>query len=119
VKWYRAAADYNLSYAFYRLGRFYETGECVRQDLVQAHFWYLSSWHSGCLGDHEIALKHYSQIEKQMTQEQIHDADRLFREWKAKGSPTFVHTGVENFRLYPFPYVTLPKPDCGWSETAE
>jgi hypothetical protein len=52
-----------------------------------------------------------------MTQEQIHEADRLWRKWKGKGDPTFVFAGVKKFRLYPFPYVTLPKPSCGWAKT--
>jgi uncharacterized protein len=114
LKWYRAAAEYRLGYASYRLARFYDTGECVPQDLVQAHFWYTNAWQSGCRRvDGAIVLDRRAQIEQQLTQDQVYEADRLFRKWKTKGQPVFIHTGVENFRLYPFPYVTLPKSNCG------
>lgn len=117
VKWYRAAADYNLSYAFYRLAKFYGVGECVQQNFVQAHFWYSNAWYYGCRRDGSIMLERRSQLEKQMTKEEIHEADLLWRKWKGKGAPTFAVTGIKKFRLYPFPYVTLPKPYCGWAKT--
>ena len=80
VKWYRKAADQGYARAQNNLGVMYNRGQGVPQDYVMAHMWFNLA---AALGD-EKALKTRDALAKNMTSEQIAEAQRLAREWKPK-----------------------------------
>jgi TPR repeat protein len=90
VKWYRKAAEQGDAAAQHKLGRMYVTGVLapptgsfslgVSQDIVQAYLWFSIAATQGSEGarwDRDIAAR-------QMTPDQIAEAQRLAREWMAK-----------------------------------
>jgi TPR repeat protein len=56
----------------------YEKGEGVAQDYVEAHKWYNLAAAQG----EKIASNNRDSIAKEMTPEQIAEAQKLAREWK-------------------------------------
>ena len=80
-KWYRLAADQGVREAQYDLGVMYENGLFVPQDYILAHMWGNLAAASGS----ESAVELRNSVEKRMTPAQIAEAQRLAREWKAKG----------------------------------
>jgi TPR repeat protein len=80
VKWFRKAADQGHAAAQHNLGFMYHNGLGVPQDYVMAHMWFNLA---AALGD-EKALKTRDALAKNMTSEQITEAQRLAREWKPK-----------------------------------
>ena len=79
AKWYRLAAGQGNAYAQYLLGFMYKDGYGVPQDYVQAYQWVNLADISGYL-----AAKGLSDVlSKQMTPEQIAEAQRLAQEWLA------------------------------------
>ena len=81
VRWFRAAAEQGHPSAQFALGLKYYTGEVVPKDYIQAHMWLnLSASNSG----YEGAAETRDITAKQMTSEQIAEAQRLAREWKPK-----------------------------------
>ena len=86
VQWYRKAANRGHPQARYELGVLYQNGQGVPQDYVQAHMWYnlAASMFTG--KQRERAVKNRNIVAKEMTSEQIAEAQRLAREWKPKSS---------------------------------
>ncbi len=85
VKWYRSAADQGDAHAQYNLGLWYATGEGGAYDTVRAHMWFNLAAARFAASDNrnrETAIKNRDLIARQMTREQIDEAQRLAREWK-------------------------------------
>ena len=81
AKWFRLAAEQGLVAAQFNIGLAYYQGEGVPQDYVLAHMWFnLAAAREGSLGRN--AAKNRDMIAKQMTREQIAEAQRMAREWK-------------------------------------
>ena len=74
AKWFRLAADQGYAYARYSLGVMYEHGQGVPQDDVQAHMWFNLA---AAQGD-----ENRDRVEKNMTSQQIAQAQELARNWK-------------------------------------
>jgi len=68
-----AEAQYNLGYMYYK-------GQGVPQNYIQAYMWASLAAAQG----YELAAKGLEILEKEMTPDQIAEAQRLVREWKAK-----------------------------------
>jgi hypothetical protein len=79
--WIRLAADQGLHDAQYFLGLTYEHGNGVSQDFIQAHKWDNLAGINGL----EIAEKDCDALAKQMTPDQIAEAQKLAAEWKPNG----------------------------------
>ena len=85
MKWYRLAAEQGNTDAMYSLGYMYFSGEGVTQHYVQAHKWYnLAAARLPPGEDRDSAVHSRDLVAKQMTPEQIAEAQRLAREWKPK-----------------------------------
>jgi len=81
VMWYRRAAEQGNASAQYNLGVMYDNGQGVSQDYVLAHMWAnLAASQGG-----EARVKKRDAIATFMTPAQLAEAQRLAREWKAKG----------------------------------
>jgi len=76
VKWYRMAAEQGHVYSQTQLGFMYYSGDGVPKDLIQAHVWFNIA---GTKGNKE-AKKNREAVEKQMTFDQITEAEKLARE---------------------------------------
>ena len=81
VKWYRLAAEQGDASAQGSLGLMYGTGKGVPQDYLLAHMWVNMAAAQG----NEAGSKGVKILEEIMTPQQIAEAQRLAREWKAKG----------------------------------
>jgi hypothetical protein len=85
VKWFRLAAEQGDALAQYNLGVMYGNKEGVSQDYVQAHLWLnIAASHLPPGEVRDLAVSNRDLVEKQMTPEQIAEAQRLAREWKPK-----------------------------------
>ena len=83
VAWYRKAAEKGNLVAQESLGLMYEEGEGVPKDLVMAYMWVnLAAEQSEDKSGYANATR--SDLEKQMTPDQIAKAQKLSREWKPK-----------------------------------
>jgi TPR repeat protein len=60
------------------LGFMYDNGQGVIKDDVQAYMWYLLAGSKG----NEEARKNYGILEKELTDQQRADGQRMAREWK-------------------------------------
>lgn len=80
AKWYRAAADQGYVYALVGLGKMYLAGDGMPPDKVQAYMWMDIA---ASRGDRD-AGDYRETVAKQMTPEQIAEAQALAREWKPK-----------------------------------
>ncbi len=81
ARWYRLAAEQGEEKAQSNLASMYHFGQGVLQDDVLAHKWAdLAASQGG--GD---AVKIRNAVATSMTPQQIAVAQRLAREWKAKG----------------------------------
>ena len=88
VKWYRKAADQGFDRGVGALGAKYALGQGVPQDYVEAHKWFnlaASRFPPGQIRDKAAELR--DDLAKQMTSEQIAEAQRLAREWRPKKEP--------------------------------
>jgi len=81
MKWYRLAAEQGDADAQYNLGGMYFSGHGVARNHIQAYMWVTLAAAQG----NENASKGLEILEKKMTSSQIAEAQRLAREWKAKG----------------------------------
>ncbi len=81
MKWYRLAADQGDADAQYNLGGMYFSGHGVARNYIQAYMWVTLAAAQG----NENASKGLEILEKKMSPDQIAQAQRLAREWKAKG----------------------------------
>jgi len=81
VRWYRLAAVQGHASGQFSLGAMYAEGEGLLKDYVLAHMWANLAAAQGL----ESASEMRDHLEKAMTPAQIAGAQRLAREWKAKG----------------------------------
>lgn len=75
--WYRKAAEQGLAEAQSALGGYYAQH---RSHIVQAHMWYNFAASQG----DEYASKALGELEKEMSQTQIAEAEKIAREWRPK-----------------------------------
>lgn len=81
VKWYRKAANNRKhTFAQFSLGVMYSKGRGVKKNPVVAHMWYSLA----AAGGLKFAASARSRTAKDMTPTQIHKAQELAREWRAK-----------------------------------
>ncbi len=81
LKEFRPLAEQGFASSQFNLGLMYERGQGVPQDYVRAYRWYTLAANQG---DY-LAEKFKDNLEKSMTLDQLAEAQRLAREWKAKG----------------------------------
>ncbi len=81
VKWYRLAAEQGLAVAQYKLGLMYALGHGLSKDYVLTHMWATLA----AAKEVKEAVEVRDIIEKSMTPAQTMEAQRLAREWTAKG----------------------------------
>ena len=81
VYWYRLSAKQGNDLAQRQLGLMYEHGDGVPQDYVLAYMWY----HLGAANGATRGAALRDALAKQMTPDQIAEAQQLAREWKPKG----------------------------------
>ncbi len=81
VRWYRLAAEQGDASAQFKLGVMYDKGKGVLKDYVLAHMWLNLAEAKGV----KEAVKLRDLLEERMTPAQLAEAQRLAREWKAKG----------------------------------
>ncbi len=81
LKEFRPLAERGKAVAQWSLGIMYERGRGVPQDYVQAYRWYTLAANQG----DDLACKFKDHLEKSMTLGHLAAAQRLAREWKAKG----------------------------------
>lgn len=72
-----AAAQTGGAEALYNLGVMYSTGRNVPPDYVSAHKWF----NLAAIMGNKAALAHRIEIAREMTANQIAEAQRLAREW--------------------------------------
>ena len=77
IKWYRKAAEQGNDRAQYNLGLMYDIGYGVPQDVVRAHMWY-------DIAGVDVAIYYRDYVAREMTPEQIAEAQKLAREWLGK-----------------------------------
>jgi TPR repeat protein len=80
VKWYRLAADRGYAIAQVSLGNMYGKGEGVPKNDAEAYFW----WNLAAAQGIEQAKNNRDIIEKEMSREQISEAQRRSAAWKPK-----------------------------------
>jgi len=81
LKEFRPLAEQGHAQAQVNLGIIYSQGRGVPKDSVQAYRWYTLAAGQG----DDLAGKFKNHLEKSMTPDQIAQAQRLARLWKAKG----------------------------------
>ncbi len=81
VRWYRLAAEQGHAKAQYNLGVMYRLGQGVPKDYALAHMW----MNLAAAKRVKKAGKGRDLLEILMTPAQLAEAQRLAREWKAKG----------------------------------
>jgi TPR repeat protein len=78
MRWYRLAAEQGDADAQYIVGVMYHNGEGVPQDYIVAHMW----WNLSATKGNELARQNRDVVARDMTPDQIAEAQRLAREWK-------------------------------------
>ena len=82
ARWFRLAAAQGDAIAQFHLGIMYAMGRGVQDDYVQAYLWFSLAAAQG----HDSARNFRDNVlAEDMTPAQLVDAERLAREWKAKG----------------------------------
>jgi len=81
IRWYRLAAEQGDASAQFKLGVMYDKGKGVLKDYVLAHMWMNLAAAKGV----KEAVKLRDLLEKNMTTDQIAEAQRLAKEWMPKG----------------------------------
>ncbi len=81
LKEFRPLAERGKAVAQWSLGIMFERGRSVPQDYVQAYRWYTLAASQG----DDLAEKFKNHLEKSMTLDQLAEAQRLAKEWEAKG----------------------------------
>ena len=86
AQWYRRAADQGEPHAQYNLGIFYATGEGGNLDSVSAYMWLTLAIAQFPAADAQrpTAVTSRDLIAKQMTHDQIMEAQKRASEWKPK-----------------------------------
>ena len=80
VKWYRLAAEQGDAAAQSNLGLMYDNGEGVPESKVDAYLW----WNLAAAQGLADAKTNKGIVEKEMTREQIAEAQRRSAAWKPK-----------------------------------
>lgn len=80
VSWYRLAAEQGHAKAQHDLGLLYAEGQGLQQNAVLAYLWYSLSAKQG----DKKAAESLGQLAKQLTPEQVAEAQKLLSEWKPK-----------------------------------
>lgn len=80
ARWITRAAQTGLVPAQHTLGLLYANGDGVRRDFVVAYFWFSLS----AKQKNQIALKDRETIVKQMTPQQIREAEAMVARWRPK-----------------------------------
>ena len=80
VRWYRKAAEQGSVRAQASLGLMYAKGEGVPQEYIMAHKWFNLAAAAG----YEPAVENRDIAASLMTREQIAEAQKLAREWRAQ-----------------------------------
>ena len=86
MRWYRLAAGQRNPEAQFNLGVMFEEGRGIAQDRVRAHMWFnLAAAHFPAADsrDRNAAVTSRDAVASNMTAEELTDAQRLAREWKA------------------------------------
>ena len=83
VRWYRLSAEQGDANAQNNLGFMYDNGEGVPEDNVLAYMWFNLAAAQG----NEDAQRNKDRAERQMTREQIAEAQRLSTEWTEAHPP--------------------------------
>lgn len=78
VNWYRKAAEQNLALAQYYLGICYKNGQGVPRDYVEAYKWW---WLAASQGN-EAARRKMTELETEMTREQVTEGETLVRNFR-------------------------------------
>lgn len=81
--WYRQAADGGDPFAAASLGILFNFGKGVKRDYVQAYMWYEVAISGMASGDKDSVLELRDSLAKNLTREQISQAEELARKWKA------------------------------------
>ena len=81
VRWYRLAAEQGDASAQGNLGGMYGNGDGVPEDFVQAYKW----WNLAAAQGNELANKNKEIVRKDMTPQQIAEAQKLSSAWKPVG----------------------------------
>jgi len=99
VKWYRLAGEQGDADSQYALGLMYDRGRGLLQDYVQAHKWFNLAAAQG----HEEAAVYRTQAAKQMTAEQIAEAQQLARKWEPPELVRTIQTQLHELGYDPGP----------------
>jgi len=83
IHWYTLAAGQGYAWAQYQLGRLYFSVKGVKQDFVQAYKWLNLAAGQGV--QEAVTERRKLLKEKEFTSDQVAEAQKLSREWKAKG----------------------------------
>jgi len=81
TRWFRLAGAQEHAKAQYFLGLMYDKGLGVPQNHIQAYMWFTLSAEQGF----EPAKELIETLKKEMTLDQLAEAQRLAREWTPKG----------------------------------
>jgi len=87
AKWYRTAADRNNPHAQYNLGILYLNGRGVPKNKVMAHMWFnlaAANFPASDAGNRDAATRNRDMVGRDMSHEEILEAQKLAREWKPK-----------------------------------
>jgi uncharacterized protein len=87
AKWYRLAAEQGDPQAQYNLGLSYAKGEGVSQSNISAHMWFniaASRFASSDAASRGLATSNRDVVAKEMTSEEIAEAQKRARDWKPK-----------------------------------
>ena len=113
TKWFRLAeksirANADEPEAQWALGTMYESGWGVPQDYVLAHMWFSLATAQG----DEFAGEDRDEVAKEMTPEQIAEAERLAQEWQsnAKNADAFIFSFLILAFLVTIVWKTNPRP---------
>ncbi len=86
ARWYRRAADKGYAPAQYNLGLAYAAGEGVAQDHLAAHMWLnlaVAQFPASDARNRSMAIRSRDVVANKLTREQIAEAQKLAREWRA------------------------------------
>jgi TPR repeat protein len=81
--WYKQAADGGDPWAAASLGILFNFGKGVKRDYVQAYMWYEVAISHLTSGDKDSVLELRDSLAKNLTHDQISEAEGLARKWNA------------------------------------
>ena len=82
VQWFEKSADQGYATAQRNLGELYFIGKGVKRDYQQSYKWFSICAAAG----NETCAEHRDLVAKKLNASKLAEAQRLAREWKAKGS---------------------------------